>query len=189
MSAESPKKRVKSKEPANFEEAMEKLQSLVDRLESGDVSLEESMEIYEEGQQLAKFCEKRLNTAEQKLKKLSEEAKELLCKMAGITREDARRMILNGVAEQVEHESSAAVNTSVETVRKEAERTARYLIGTVVSRSPTGYGPERAGQPIAVGLIGPAPDGEDRHPEPHRSGPPADGLPAFGGLNKPGKPR
>lgn len=75
MSAESKKKQVKSKEPANFEEAMDRLQSLVDRLEGGDVSLEESMVIYEEGQQLAKFCEKRLHAAEQKLKKLSEEAK------------------------------------------------------------------------------------------------------------------
>jgi exodeoxyribonuclease VII small subunit len=50
-----------------FEEAMERLENIVERLESGDLSLEESLKIFEEGMNLVNFCSKKLEEAEQKV--------------------------------------------------------------------------------------------------------------------------
>ena len=53
-----------------FEEAMERLENIVESLESGDLSLEESLKIFEEGMKLANFCSKKLEEAEQKVSML-----------------------------------------------------------------------------------------------------------------------
>ena len=53
-----------------FEEAMERLENIVESLESGDLSLEESLKIFEEGMKLVKFCSKKLEEAEQKVSML-----------------------------------------------------------------------------------------------------------------------
>ncbi len=57
----SPKKEEK------FEETLERLQSLVRELESGDCSLEDSIKKFEEGMALARSCQDRLSQAEQKI--------------------------------------------------------------------------------------------------------------------------
>lgn len=54
-----------------FEESMLRLEEIVTRLERGDAPLEESMTLFEEGTKLAAACAKQLNTAEQKVWKLS----------------------------------------------------------------------------------------------------------------------
>ena len=50
-----------------FEEAMEKLESIVGRLEDGEVPLEESINLYKEGKELSKWCHDKLKTAEEQL--------------------------------------------------------------------------------------------------------------------------
>lgn len=50
-----------------FEGAMERLEDIVQSLESGDLTLEGSLEIFEEGMKLAGFCSKKLEEAEQKV--------------------------------------------------------------------------------------------------------------------------
>jgi exodeoxyribonuclease VII small subunit len=65
-------------EPKSFEVALQRIEELVSQLEAGDVPLEESLKAFEEGQRLIKFCEKRLNAAEQVLKQISKEADEAL---------------------------------------------------------------------------------------------------------------
>ncbi|PQD96563.1 exodeoxyribonuclease VII small subunit [Pradoshia eiseniae] len=50
-----------------FEEAMEKLESIVGRLEDGEVPLEESINLYKEGMELSKWCHDKLKTAEEQL--------------------------------------------------------------------------------------------------------------------------
>ncbi len=50
-----------------YEEALEKLKNTVEALEEGSLSLDKSMELFEEGTRLAAFCEKCLNEAEQKI--------------------------------------------------------------------------------------------------------------------------
>lgn len=50
-----------------FEEAVKKLESIVARLEDGDIPLEESLKLFEEGVKLSRFCAKKLDEAEKKV--------------------------------------------------------------------------------------------------------------------------
>ena len=53
-----------------FEEALEKLSVLVEKMESGDLSLEESLKIFEQGIKLSKDCQNALTDAEKKVQAL-----------------------------------------------------------------------------------------------------------------------
>lgn len=57
-----------------YEEAMQKLEQIVSRLESGEATLDESLKLFEEGAKLAAFCSKALDTAEQKITTLVQDA-------------------------------------------------------------------------------------------------------------------
>jgi exodeoxyribonuclease VII small subunit len=50
-----------------FEEAMERLEEIVQGLEGGELSLEESLLSFEEGMKLINFCSNKLEEAEQKV--------------------------------------------------------------------------------------------------------------------------
>lgn len=50
-----------------FEEAMKRLEDIVQGLESGDLPLEDSIGVFEEGMKLVSFCSKKLEEAEQKV--------------------------------------------------------------------------------------------------------------------------
>lgn len=50
-----------------YEEAIKKLEELLAMLESGKLTLEESVKIYEEAVQLSEFCSKTLDAAELKI--------------------------------------------------------------------------------------------------------------------------
>ena len=54
----------------SFESSFKELEALVKKLESGRVSLEETIEAYEEGQKLKKICEERLAKAKLKIEKM-----------------------------------------------------------------------------------------------------------------------
>ncbi|MCD7843085.1 MAG: exodeoxyribonuclease VII small subunit [Clostridiales bacterium] len=54
-----------------FEESMLRLEEIVTQLEKGEATLEESMALFEEGTKLAAACAKQLDTAEQKVRKLT----------------------------------------------------------------------------------------------------------------------
>jgi len=58
----------------SFEDALRELESLVAKLESGEVPLEESLTAFEKGQRLLRFCEEKLSKAEQLLVRLSRDA-------------------------------------------------------------------------------------------------------------------
>ena len=53
-----------------FEEALKKLETLVEAMESGDLPLESLLEKYEEGSRLVKICQAKLEEAELKIQKL-----------------------------------------------------------------------------------------------------------------------
>ncbi len=57
----------------NFEEAMQRLEEVVARLESEEVSLSESLKLFEEGVKLMRFCHQRLDEVEAKVKILVED--------------------------------------------------------------------------------------------------------------------
>ena len=54
-----------------FEEALDALEKLVETLEAGDLSLEESLQAFEQGVALTRNCQKALQQAEQKVEILS----------------------------------------------------------------------------------------------------------------------
>ncbi len=56
--------------PRPFEEALTELQSIVERLEAGDLTLEEMLTLFERGQELAALCNKVLDEAELRLEQL-----------------------------------------------------------------------------------------------------------------------
>ena len=58
------------KDTVNFEVSLQKLVKIIEKLEDGDISLEESVKSFEEGIGLVKECQKQLSQAELKVKKL-----------------------------------------------------------------------------------------------------------------------
>jgi exodeoxyribonuclease VII small subunit len=59
------------KKGQTFEQAMNRLEEISQNLESGDIPLEESIRLYEEGIKLVEFCQGKLTEAEKKVQKLS----------------------------------------------------------------------------------------------------------------------
>lgn len=55
----------------SFEMALEQLQQTVKRLESGELSLEDSLKDFEEGVRLTRFCQQHLSSAEQRVEILT----------------------------------------------------------------------------------------------------------------------
>ncbi len=54
-----------------FEDALNKLEKIVSELEGGDLPLEESLRLFEEGIRLSRFCNQKLDEAEKKVEILS----------------------------------------------------------------------------------------------------------------------
>ena len=59
----------------SFEKALEKLEKIVEDLESGDISLDEALQRYEEGVKLVRLCNKKLDTAQKKVEILLKSSK------------------------------------------------------------------------------------------------------------------
>ena len=66
------KKTAKKGPQLNFEKALQELEKLVDKMEQGDLSLEQSLKDFERGIELARHCQQALKTAEQKVQLLVE---------------------------------------------------------------------------------------------------------------------
>lgn len=54
-----------------FEEALKKLEKIVEDLESGKLTLDDSLKRYEEGVRLSRFCHKTLQSAQKKIQVLT----------------------------------------------------------------------------------------------------------------------
>jgi len=62
----------------NFEANLKKLEVIVDKLESGDIGLEESVKLYEEGMRIKKICDKKLKDIEMQIKKIKIEDNKII---------------------------------------------------------------------------------------------------------------
>ncbi len=62
------------KTPLTFEEALAELEALVETMEKGDLSLEDSLKSFERGVELTRTCQQALKDAEQKIEILSEKS-------------------------------------------------------------------------------------------------------------------
>lgn len=58
-------------EKLSFEEAMSELESIVRKLESGEIKLEESIDAYERGSKLKEHCQRKLENAKTRIDKIS----------------------------------------------------------------------------------------------------------------------
>lgn len=67
----------KAKKNINFEKTLDQLEELVEDMEHGDLTLEESLKSFEKGIKLTRECQTALNQAEQKVQLLIEENDEL----------------------------------------------------------------------------------------------------------------
>jgi exodeoxyribonuclease VII small subunit len=56
----------------DFESALAELDAIVKKMEEGDLTLERSMELYERGLQLSRFCHATLESAEQRIELLND---------------------------------------------------------------------------------------------------------------------
>lgn len=56
-----------------YESAISRLEEIVERLENNEVSLDESMKLFEEGTKLTAFCSAKLKDAQQKITELTKE--------------------------------------------------------------------------------------------------------------------
>ena len=59
------------KDEIKFERAMKRLEHIVEELEKGELDIDKSLEIFEEGIKMSRVCSKKLNEAEQRIEKLT----------------------------------------------------------------------------------------------------------------------
>src|SRR5947208_7476596 len=65
---------MKATEPQNFETSLEDLERIVRELERGDLPLEKSLELFEQGVKLSRACQERLNEAERRIEILTRDS-------------------------------------------------------------------------------------------------------------------
>lgn len=66
-----PNQMKKAAPQANFEQAMTRLEEIVEKMESGDLPLEDLIVRYEEGMKLVKICQERLASAEERIEMIT----------------------------------------------------------------------------------------------------------------------
>ena len=84
-STSDPNRRAESAEPS-FEKALAELEKIVARMESGELSLEQALATHKRGLELARFCQQKLEAAQQQVKVLEGE---VLKPLAGVAAEAA----------------------------------------------------------------------------------------------------
>ncbi len=70
-------------ESVSFEQALERLETIVKEMESGELSLENMMARFEEGQSLVKLCSGKLNQVERRIEILVKEGDEVVAEPFG----------------------------------------------------------------------------------------------------------
>jgi exodeoxyribonuclease VII small subunit len=70
----APRKKEELSAPRSFEEAMQRLESVVAKLEEDSVPLDEMLAKYEEGVSLARYCSQTLEAAEQKVRLINRQS-------------------------------------------------------------------------------------------------------------------
>ena len=69
---------LKKDKELTFEENLKKLEDIVDKLESGEIDLEKSVELYEKGIILKNNCEEKLKKVEMQIKKIKLQNKKII---------------------------------------------------------------------------------------------------------------
>ncbi len=80
---------------------------------------------------------------------LLKEQQELL-KLAGLSMEDAKQLLLNKLEHEVEHEASALIRRIIENAKEDAERQARMILATSIQRYASGHTSDSTVSAIAI---------------------------------------
>ncbi len=64
-------------EDLNFEEALEKLEIIVEELEKGNLTLDEALKYYEDGVRLSRFCAGKLEEVESRIELIAKEGNKI----------------------------------------------------------------------------------------------------------------
>jgi len=70
------KKQSQKNESLNFEEAIERLENIIEKMEGERIPLEELLKDYEEGTRLLNACKEKINTAKEKVEKINKSLNE-----------------------------------------------------------------------------------------------------------------
>ncbi len=76
----TPRKKASDDAAPSFEEALAALEGIVDRLEDGELELEQALLAFEEGVRLSRACAAQLDAADQRVEILVREGRELLAR-------------------------------------------------------------------------------------------------------------
>ena len=72
-----------------FEKAIQRLEKIVDDLEKGELDIDKSLEIFEEGIKMSRICSRKLSEAEAKIEKLTQNEKgELVTELFPVDEDD-----------------------------------------------------------------------------------------------------
>ncbi|MBM7598005.1 exodeoxyribonuclease VII small subunit [Virgibacillus halotolerans] len=66
-----------TKDEITFEDALEKLETIVEKLEEGDVPIEKAINYYQDGMNLSKLCNDKLKNVQEKMTQIMNEQDEL----------------------------------------------------------------------------------------------------------------
>jgi exodeoxyribonuclease VII small subunit len=82
-------KRSRNMAKEKFEEALERLEDIVRKMEAGDMTLEESLKAFEEGIKLARLCSRKLDEAERRVEILLKQEEELITRPFKVEENDS----------------------------------------------------------------------------------------------------
>ena len=98
------KKKAVPGEPLKFEQALKRLEQIVEEMESGEVLLDDLLKKYEEGVKLAQFCQNKLTEAQQRIEILAKN------KSGEIKLKPSGKLQLAEAADNQEHEEGEREN-------------------------------------------------------------------------------
>ena len=83
---------VENKEEVKFEKAIKRLEEIVEKLEKGDLDIDKSLEIFEEGIKMSRICSKKLAEAEKRIEKLTRNEKgELIAELFPVEDDNGKK--------------------------------------------------------------------------------------------------
>ncbi len=87
------KKSAEKLEKLSYEEALKKLEAIVSKLEDAEISLEESIEAFQEGIALSSYCRKKLAEIEFKVEYLLKDEQQVVADEDGVAADEAEETL------------------------------------------------------------------------------------------------
>ncbi len=133
--------KMKEEFEAEAESRRRELRTLEKRLSKREDVLDQKIDIFnkkekeiEKTRQEVEQKERGLTAKEQEINQLYEQEKEELSRIGGLSRQEARDMLLEKIASEVEEDAGRLIARRIEAAREEADRKARNIIGLAIQR-------------------------------------------------------